>query len=91
MNVGRDTWKPSMLVLIMVLIHGYCHGLLELCAEVSRGWDEPNKGEVGKTKSQPNTFNAKARMYTLNEDIDMKAKGCNYDEKIGGARNEKDT
>ena len=43
-------------------------------AEVSRGWDEPNKGEVGKTKSQPNTFNAKARMYTLNEDIDIKGK-----------------
>ncbi|RVW11694.1 hypothetical protein CK203_103475 [Vitis vinifera] len=36
--------------------------------------DEPNKGEVGKTKSQPNAFNAKVGMYTLNEDIDMKAK-----------------
>ncbi|RVW71056.1 hypothetical protein CK203_061487 [Vitis vinifera] len=24
------------------------YGFLELCAEVSRGWDEPNKGEVGK-------------------------------------------
>ena len=43
-------------------------------AEVSRGWDEPNKGEVGKTKSQPNAFNAKAGMYPLNEDIDIKAK-----------------
>nr|CAN70769.1 hypothetical protein VITISV_015462 [Vitis vinifera] len=42
--------------------------------EVSRGWDEPNKGEMGKTKSQPNAFNAKVGMYTLNEDIDMKAK-----------------
>ena len=29
---------------------------------------------MGKTKSQSNAFNAKARMYTLNEDIDMKAK-----------------
>ena len=47
---------------------------LSYAAEVSRGWDEPNKGEVGKTKSQPNAFNAKAGMYTLNEDIDMKAK-----------------
>ncbi|KAL6346157.1 hypothetical protein AAG906_027887 [Vitis piasezkii] len=47
---------------------------LSYVAEVSRGWDEPNKGEVGKTKSQPNAFNAKAGMYTLNEDIDMKAK-----------------
>ena len=25
-------------------------------------------------KSQPNAFNAKAGMYTLNEDVDMKAK-----------------
>ena len=41
--------------------------------EVSREWDEPNKGEVWKTKSQPNAFNAKVGMYTLNEDIDMKA------------------
>ena len=43
-------------------------------AEVSRGWDEPKKGEVGRMKSQPNAFNAKVGMYTLNEDIDMKAK-----------------
>ena len=47
---------------------------LNYVAEVSRGWDEQNKGEVGKTKSQPNAFNAKAGMYTLNEDIDMKVK-----------------
>nr|CAN69880.1 hypothetical protein VITISV_017361 [Vitis vinifera] len=47
---------------------------LSYVAEVSRGWDEPNKGEVGKMKSQPNAFNAKVGMYTLNEDVDMKAK-----------------
>ncbi|RVW78418.1 hypothetical protein CK203_051453 [Vitis vinifera] len=47
---------------------------LSYVAEVSRGWDEPNKGEVGKMKSQPNASNAKAGMYTLNEDVDMKAK-----------------
>ena len=47
---------------------------LSYVAEVSRGWDEPNKGGVGKMKSQPNAFNAKAGMYTLNEDIDMKTK-----------------
>ncbi|KAL6315416.1 hypothetical protein AAG906_000529 [Vitis piasezkii] len=47
---------------------------LSYVAEVSRGWDEPNKGEVGKMKSQPNAFHAKAGMYTLNEDVDMKAK-----------------
>ncbi|RVW18378.1 hypothetical protein CK203_112311 [Vitis vinifera] len=47
---------------------------LNYVAEVSRGWDEPNRGEVGKMKSQPNALNAKVGMYTLNEDIDMKAK-----------------
>nr|CAN78529.1 hypothetical protein VITISV_043798 [Vitis vinifera] len=47
---------------------------LSYVAEVSRGWDEPNKGEVGKMKSQPNAFHAKAGMYTLNEDVDMRAK-----------------
>ncbi|RVW62978.1 hypothetical protein CK203_062383 [Vitis vinifera] len=47
---------------------------LSYVAEVSRGWDEPNKGEVGKMKSQPNAFNVKVRMYTLNEEVDMKAK-----------------
>ena len=47
---------------------------LSYVAEVSRGWDEPNAREVGRMKSQPNAPNAKTGMYTLNEDIDMKAK-----------------
>ena len=47
---------------------------LSYVAEVSRGWDEPNKGEVGKVKSQSCAFNAKAGMYTLNEDVDLEAK-----------------
>ena len=47
---------------------------LSYVAEVSRGWDEPNAREVGRMKSQPNAFIAKVGMYTLNEDIDMKAK-----------------
>ena len=47
---------------------------LNYVAEVSRGWDEQNRGEVGRMKSQPNALNAKVRMYTLNEDIYMKAK-----------------
>ena len=47
---------------------------LSYVAEVLRGWDEPHRGEVGKMKSQPNAFHAKAGMYTLNEDVDMKAK-----------------
>ncbi|RVW86166.1 Retrovirus-related Pol polyprotein from transposon 17.6 [Vitis vinifera] len=78
MSVGKDTWKPLMLVLTMVLIMAIeseeAMDFLSYVAEVSRGWDEPNKGEVGKMKSQPNAFNAKAGMYTLNEDVDMKAK-----------------
>ncbi|RVX04791.1 hypothetical protein CK203_025053 [Vitis vinifera] len=47
---------------------------LNYVAEVSRGWDEPTKGEVGKMKSQLSAFNAKAGIYTLKEDDDMKAK-----------------
>ncbi|RVW61992.1 hypothetical protein CK203_063936 [Vitis vinifera] len=47
---------------------------LSYVADVSRGWDEPTKGEVGNMKSQLNAYNAKAGMYTLKEDDDMKAK-----------------
>nr|CAN64984.1 hypothetical protein VITISV_037987 [Vitis vinifera] len=47
---------------------------LSYVAEVSRGWDEPNRGEMGKMKSQPNSLHAKVGMYTLNENVDMKAK-----------------
>ncbi|KAJ9678890.1 hypothetical protein PVL29_020938 [Vitis rotundifolia] len=47
---------------------------LSYIAEVSRGWDKPNRGEVARMKSQPNALNAKAGMYTLNEDTDIKAK-----------------
>ncbi|RVX20803.1 hypothetical protein CK203_002380 [Vitis vinifera] len=62
---GFDTW---------LLNPEEAMDFLSYVAEVSRGWDEPNKGEVGKMKSQLNAFNAKAGMYTLNEDVDMKAK-----------------
>ncbi|RVW33426.1 hypothetical protein CK203_098868 [Vitis vinifera] len=33
---------------------------LSYVADVSRGWDEPTKGEVGKMKSQLNAYNAKS-------------------------------
>ncbi|KAL6342221.1 hypothetical protein AAG906_006838 [Vitis piasezkii] len=46
---------------------------LSYVAEVSRGWDEPNAREVGRMNSQPNIFNAKAGMYTLNEGTNTKA------------------
>ncbi|RVW33450.1 hypothetical protein CK203_111722 [Vitis vinifera] len=63
MDVRKDAWKLSTLVLTMALIHGYC----------SRRWDEPNAREVGIMNSQPNASNAKAGMYTLNEGTDTKA------------------
>ena len=47
---------------------------LSYVTDVSRGWDEPTKGEVGKMKSQLSAFNAKAGMYTLKEEDDTKAK-----------------
>ena len=47
---------------------------LSYVAGVSRGWDEPNARKVGRRNSQPNAYNAKAGMYTLNEDTDTKAK-----------------
>ncbi|RVW63249.1 hypothetical protein CK203_058629 [Vitis vinifera] len=65
MNVGKDTWKLSMLVLTMALIHGYCRSFKRM--------DEPNAREVGRMNSQPNASNAKAGMYTLNEGTDTKA------------------
>ena len=59
---------------------------LSYVAEVSRGWDERNAREVVKMNSQPSVSNAKAGMYTLNQDIDM-SKIHSYGKKIGGARN----
>ena len=47
---------------------------LSYVAEVSWGWDEPNSREVGEMNSQPSVSNAKAGMYTLSENTDMKVK-----------------
>ncbi|RVW21411.1 hypothetical protein CK203_110721 [Vitis vinifera] len=80
MSVGRDTWKLSMLVLTMALIHGYCF----------KSMDESNAREVGRMKSQPNAPNAKVGMYTMNERHRYESKTCSYGKKIGGARNEED-
>ena len=52
---------------------------LSCVAEVSREWDELNAREVGRMKSQPN---AKVGMYTLNEDIDMKAKVATMERRL---------
>ncbi|RVW69572.1 hypothetical protein CK203_059349 [Vitis vinifera] len=62
---GFDTW---------LLNPEEAMNFLSYVAEVSRGWDELHRGEVEKMKSQPNVLHAKAGMYTLNEDDDMKAK-----------------
>ena len=56
---------------------------LSYVAEVSRGWDELNGREVGRLKSQPNAPNAKVGMYTLKEDIDMKAKVATMARRLG--------
>ncbi|RVW25169.1 hypothetical protein CK203_112496 [Vitis vinifera] len=42
---------------------------LSYVADVSRGWDEPTKGEVGKMKSQLNAYNAKAGIL---EELELK-------------------
>ncbi|RVW77922.1 hypothetical protein CK203_048279 [Vitis vinifera] len=64
MNVGKGIWRPSMLALIMALIHG------SWCQEDGMS---PNSREKGKFPSQP-TQNPKGGMYVLSEDMDMKAK-----------------
>ncbi|RVW78531.1 hypothetical protein CK203_049771 [Vitis vinifera] len=66
---------------------GGSHELHELCAEVSRGWDEPNARDMGRMTSQPNV---KGEMYILNDGIDMKVKYCSYGKEIGRARSEED-
>ncbi|KAL6321935.1 hypothetical protein AAG906_035840 [Vitis piasezkii] len=77
MNVGKGIWRPSMLVLIMALIHGSCKNpeeamdFLSYVSEVSRGRDEPNSREMGRMKA---LVNPKGGMYMLSEDMDMKAK-----------------
>nr|CAN82426.1 hypothetical protein VITISV_043782 [Vitis vinifera] len=59
-----ECWERYMEAINACPHHGFDTWLL----------DELNKGEVRKMKSQPNALNAKAGMYTLNEDSDMKAK-----------------
>ena len=77
-----DGMSSSMKQLLETMCGGYfmsknpeeAMDFLSYVAEVSRGWDEPNAKEVGRMKSQPNAPNAKAGMYTLKDDDDMKAK-----------------
>ncbi|RVW30299.1 hypothetical protein CK203_094536 [Vitis vinifera] len=57
---GFDTW-----LLVSYFYDGMSSSMKQLLETI---------GEVGKMKSQPNALHAKAGMYTLNEDDDMKAK-----------------
>ena len=45
--------------------------LLGYVAEASKGWDEPNLMEMERMRPQPN---ARGGMYSLPEDMDIKAK-----------------
>ncbi|KAL6327809.1 hypothetical protein AAG906_025729 [Vitis piasezkii] len=69
-----ECWERYMEAINACPHHGFDTWLLvSYFYDVIR-WDEPTKGEVGKMKSQLNAYNAKAGMYTLKEDDDMKAK-----------------
>ncbi|RVW12750.1 hypothetical protein CK203_108640 [Vitis vinifera] len=62
-----ECWERYMEAINACPHHGFDTWLLVSYfydADVSRGWDEPTKGEVGKMKSQLNAYNAKAGMYT---------------------------
>ncbi|RVW63905.1 hypothetical protein CK203_055680 [Vitis vinifera] len=63
---GFDTW-----LLVSYFYDGMSSSMKQLL-ETMCGGDFMR--EVGKMKSQPNALHAKAGMYTLNEDVDMKAK-----------------
>ncbi|RVW67248.1 hypothetical protein CK203_063309 [Vitis vinifera] len=76
---GFDTW---------LLNPEEAMDFLSYVAEVSRGWDEPQE-RSGKDEVSTKCFHAKAGMYTLNEDVDMKAKFAAMT-RSGGARTEKD-
>ncbi|RVW74366.1 hypothetical protein CK203_056834 [Vitis vinifera] len=60
-----ECWERYMEAINACPHHGFDTWLL--------GWDEPQE-RSGKDEVQPSAFNAKAGMYTLNEDDDMKAK-----------------
>ena len=86
---GFDTWllvsyfydgiSPSMKQLLETVCGGdflskhpkEALDFLSYVAEASKGWDEPNPREMERMRPQPNT---RGGMYSLPEDIDMKAK-----------------
>ena len=52
---------------------------LNYVAEASKGWDEPNQREIERMRPQPNT---RGGMYSIPEDIDMKAKVSTLDRRL---------
>ena len=86
---GFDTWllanyfydgiSPSMKQLLETMCGGdflsknleEALDFLSYVVEASKGWDEPNLREMERMRTQPNT---RGGMYSLPEDMDMKAK-----------------
>ena len=86
---GFDTWllvsyfydgiSPTMKQLLEIMCGGdflsknpeEALDFLNYVAEASKGWDEPNPREMERMRPQPST---KGIMYSLPEDMDMKAK-----------------
>ena len=52
---------------------------LSYVAEASKGWDEPNPREMEGMRPQPST---RGGMYSLSEDMDMKAKVSTLDRRL---------
>ncbi|RVW66363.1 hypothetical protein CK203_066521 [Vitis vinifera] len=74
-----NRWLPKAISssFQLQIVHGLKRWILDFQSfEMlkSQGDGMNRTGEVGKMKSQPNALHAKAGMYTLNEDVDMKAK-----------------
>ena len=59
---------------------------LNYVAEASKGWDEPNPREMEKIKPQPS---ARGGMYSLLNDMAMKAKVSTLDRRLEELKNEK--
>ncbi|KAL6326019.1 hypothetical protein AAG906_038511 [Vitis piasezkii] len=68
---GFDTWMLVSYFYEGIKSPDEALDFLNYVAEISRSWDEPHGKDSSKDKPQNNS---KGGMYTLNEDVDMKAK-----------------
>ena len=79
MNHFYDGMSPSMKQLLETMCGGdflsknpdEAMDFLNYVAETSKGWDEPNTREVGRTKP---TVNPRGGIYALTEEVELKAK-----------------